>query len=359
MEFRASTIKQGDIRDQMSLTIDPLSDPSDRRVVPLRPRTVGASQRESKASAPLRAHECTVVIVSYRTGVVLLESVGAALKQDGVKAVVLVDNGNSSETRAAVDALAATDKRLIVLRGHGNIGFSKGCNLGVRYARSAYVLLLNPDCILRPGVVNRVFSVFDEAPDAAVATVRIENLDGSEQRGGRRNLMTPWTCLVELFRFDKLMPNHPHFQRLNLNETEPLEKVTAVECISGAFMMMPADTYAELGGMDEEYFLHVEDVDLCMRVAKAGRPILYVPDAAVTHVKGTSRVSPFTVEWHKSVSAMKYFRKHFRPQYPDLILRIISLAIFARLAYRAVPITIAWITERLRSGSGEDRKLPK
>lgn len=343
----------------MSLTIDPLSDPSDRRVVPLRPNSVGAVEAESVSRVPVRAHECTVIIVSYRTGIVLLESIGAALRQEGVVGVVLVDNGNSSETRNAVDSLAASDKRLLVLRGHGNIGFSRGCNLGVRYARSAYVLLLNPDCILRDGVVNRVFSVFDETPATAVATVRIENPDGSEQRGGRRNLMTPWTCLVELFRLDKLMPDHPHFQRLNLNETEPLETVTAVECISGAFMMIPAETYTEIGGMDEDYFLHVEDVDLCMRVAKAGRPILYIPDASVTHVKGTSRVSPLTVEWHKSVSATKYFRKHFRPQYPDLILRIISLAIFARLAYRAVPITIAWIAERLRSGSGENRKLPK
>ena len=239
----------------------------------------------------------------------------------------------------------------MVVRGQGNVGFSKGCNLGVRYAKTAYILLLNPDCVLRPGVVNRVFSVFDDAPNATMATVRIENPDGTEQRGGRRNLMTPWTCLVELFRLDKLMPNHPHFQRLNLNETERLDKVTPVQCISGAFMMIPTDSYNTLGGMDEEYFLHVEDVDLCMRVIKSGGEILYVPDASVMHVKGTSRVSPFTVEWHKSVSATKYFRKHFRPQYPNLILRIIGLAIFARLAVRAVPITLAWIGERLTGRS--------
>lgn len=325
----------------------------------MRPRALDASTSGGQSRAPLRAHSCTVVIVSYRTGSVLIDSVGAALAQEGVKNVVLVDNGNSAETRAAVDQLAAGEDRLIIVRGQGNVGFSKGCNLGAREASTAYILLLNPDCILSPGVVNRGFEVFDEAPEAAMVTVRVENPDGSEQRGGRRNLMTPWTCLVELFRLDKLMPDHPHFQRLNLNETEPLDEVTAVQCISGAFMMIPTDFYTALGGMDEDYFLHVEDVDLCMRVGKAGRQILYVPDTAVTHVKGTSRVSPFTVEWHKSVSATKYFRKHFRPQYPDLILRIISLAIFARLAYRAIPITIAWIADLLRRGSGAQRRPPE
>ena len=313
----------------------------------MRPRAVSHSPALEPPRQPVRAHSCTVVIVSYRTGPVLLESVTAALQQDGVRSVVLVDNGNAAETRRLMDALAERDKRLIVIRGQGNVGFSKGCNLGVRYARTAYVLLLNPDCVLRPGVIHRVFAVFDESPRAAMATVRIENPDGTEQRGGRRNLMTPWTCLVEMFRLDKLMPNHPQFQRLNLNEDEPLAEVTPVQCISGAFMMVPTETYNALGGMDEDYFLHVEDVDFCMRVAKTGRDILYVPDAAVTHVGGTSRVSPFTVEWHKSVSAMKYFRKHFRPQYPDLILRVISVAIFARLAVRAVPITLAWIGSRL------------
>lgn len=343
----------------MSLTIDPLPDPPERKVVSIRPTAVRPPAVGPASRAPAREHSCTVVIVSYRTGPVLLDSVSVALAQDGVKAVVLVDNGNSAEIRGKIDRLAEQDERLTVVRGQGNVGFSKGCNLGVRAATTAYVLLLNPDCILRPGVVSRAFEVFDGAPEAAIVTVRIENPDGTEQRGGRRNLMTPWTCLVELFRLDKLMPDHPHFQRLNLNETEPLETVTAVQCISGAFMMMPTDTYNALGGMDEDYFLHVEDVDLCMRVGKSGREILYVPDAAVTHVKGTSRVSPFTVEWHKSMSATKYFRKHFRPQYPDLILRIISMAIFARLAYRAIPITLAWAAERLRSGAGEGRRMPK
>ena len=290
---------------------------------------------------------CSAVIVSYRTGPVLIDSLRAALDQEAVDAVVLVDNGNSAETRRAVDDLAATDKRLRILRGHGNVGFARGCNLGVAAATGSHLLLLNPDSMLRPGVVARGLQVMADNPGTGALTVRVENTDGTEQRGGRRNLMTPWTCLVEQFRLDRLMPNHPHFQRLNLNEAEPLTEITPVQCISGAFMLMPRAVYDRVGGMDEDYFLHVEDVDLCLRIQKAGSSILYVPDAAVTHVKGTSRVFPLVVEWHKSVSVAKYFGKHFRPQYPDLALRLISLAIFMRLAVRAVPLTLGWLLERL------------
>lgn len=301
------------------------------------------------------AGTCSVVMVSYRTGPVLTESLQAALDQEAVDTVVLVDNGNSAEIRRAVDALAAADERLRVVRGHGNVGFARGCNLGAKVATGSHLLLLNPDCILRPGVVRRGLQVLDGDPTAAALTVRIENTDGTEQRGGRRNQMTPWTCLVEQFRLDRLMPNHPHFQRLNLNEAEPLTEITPVQCISGAFMMMPRAVYDRVGGMDEDYFLHVEDVDLCMRIQKDGGSILYVPDVAVTHVKGTSRVSPLLVEWHKSVSVTKYFNKHFRPQYPDLALRLISLAIFARLAVRAIPLTLAWLSERFGGGKPAPR----
>ncbi len=285
--------------------------------------------------------------MSFRTGPVLIDSLRAALDQEAVDAVVLVDNGNSVETRRAVDDLAASEKRLRILRGHGNVGFARGCNLGVRAATGSHLLLLNPDCMLRPGVVLRGLQVLAEHPEAGALTVRVENTDGTEQRGGRRNLMTPWTCLVEQFRLDRLMPNHPHFQRLNLNETEPLAGITPVQCISGAFMLIPRPVYDRIGGMDEDYFLHVEDVDLCLRIQKSGSTILFVPDASVTHVKGTSRVFPLVVEWHKSVSVAKYFGKHFRPQYPDLALRLITMAIFMRLAVRAVPLTLTWLLERL------------
>lgn len=329
------------------MNIQPLPNTEHAQLVPYRPKSAVSTRECLPGARPDALGTCSVVIVSYRTGPVLIDSLRTALDQEAVDAVVLVDNGNSAETRQAVDALAASDKRLRIIRGHGNVGFARGCNLGAKAATGSHLLLLNPDCMLRPGVVTRGLQVFADDPLAAALTVRIENTDGTEQRGGRRNLMTPWTCLVEQFRLDRLMPNHPHFQRLNLNETEPLTEITPVQCISGAFMLMPRTVYDRVGGMDEDYFLHVEDVDLCLRIQKSGGAILFVPDAAVTHVQGTSRVFPLVVEWHKSVSVAKYFGKHFRPQYPDLALRLISMAIFLRLAVRAVPLTLAWVSERL------------
>ena len=318
----------------MTLNIPSLPYPEHMQVVP-------------HSDRPASQSPCSVIMVSYHTGPVLVESLRAALTQAQVSEVILVDNGNNKATLDSLRALAQDDGRLKIITGHGNVGFARGCNIGARRATGDHLLLLNPDCVLRPGVIRRGTEVFANHPDAAALTVRIENLDGSEQRGGRRNLMTPWTCLVEQFRLDRWMPDHPYFQRMNLNETAPFDEVTPVPCISGAFMMVPRLTYEQLGGMDEDYFLHVEDVDFCMRIQKAGGVILYVPDAAVTHVKSTSKVFPLVVEWHKSVSANTYFWKHFRPQYPDLVLRIISVALYVRLVVRVIPLTIRWLSDTI------------
>ena len=205
---------------------------------------------------------CSVIIVSYKTGSILIECLQSVFLQKSIKQVILVDNGNSRTLMQQMNALADEEPRLEIITGNGNIGFAKACNLGVRRARSEFILLLNPDSIMEVDTIYKSLKVFHSKPNTSVITVKIENPDGSEQRGARRNLMTPWTCVVEQFRLDRLAPNHPYFKRLNLNEAKPLQHISRVQCISGAFMLMPRAVYNSLGGMDEQYFLHVEDLSL-------------------------------------------------------------------------------------------------
>ncbi|MBM86219.1 MAG: glycosyltransferase [Rhodospirillaceae bacterium] len=331
----------------MNARRDLLQEYDDGRVVPYPGRTLGrshvlsAQQREPKT--------CSVVVVSYKTGPILLECLGSVLEQTNVTQLILVDNGNSRTMVQSLNALADENPQLEIITGHGNVGFSRGCNIGARRARGEYLLLLNPDTLIGENTLENALNVFDEHPGASMITVRLENPDGSEQRGGRRNLMTPWTCLVEQFRLDRLAPNHPHFKRLNLNETLPFTEVTKVQCISGAFMLMPKTTFDNLGGMDEEYFLHVEDVDFCMRIEKSSGFILYVPHVSVVHQQGTSRVYSGFVEWHKSKSFVKYFFKHFQPQYPKPLLNIFAAAIYTRFVLRLFPMTMRWIFDRVFS----------
>ena len=286
---------------------------------------------------------CSVVIVSYKTGEILMDCIRSVLEQNRLHQLILVDNGNSKHTVQLLNEIADNEPKFEIITGHGNVGFSKGCNLGVRRARGEYILLLNPDSILHSNTLGLAIKAFQTHPSTSALTVRMENIDGTEQRGARRNLMTPWTCCVEQFRLDRFAPNHPHFQRLNLNETRPLTEITPVQCISGAFMLIPKKVYLELGGMDEDYFLHVEDIDFCMRIEKMGGSILYLPTVSVTHKRSTSDIYPGIIEWHKARSFCKYFGKHFTKQYPNWALRVLSLAIYLRLLLRLPAITFFWL----------------
>ena len=285
------------------------------------------------------ARSCSVVLVSYHTGPVLLDCLASVLAERDVREVILVDNGNDSETISAVNSL--DDPRVQVISGHGNVGFARGCNIGAAQAAGATLLLLNPDTVLEPGALATALNVLGERPDIGLATVRLLNQDGTEQRGARRNVLTPLNCLVEQLRLDRLVPGLP---RVNLH-TEPVpDRPVEVECISGAFMLVQRPAYRKLGGMDEGYFLHVEDIDFCLRAGRSGHGILYIPQAAVRHVRGTSRASPAMVEWHKARGVSRYFLTHFRSSHPfPLLLLLVVLAHARFLALAPLLVLRRWL----------------
>ena len=256
----------------------------------------------------------SVVMVSYRTGEVLFPVIDAVLApdQEGVAELILIDNGNPPETAAELARRAEADPRFTLVGGHGNIGFARGCNLGARRARCRYLLLLNPDCGLGPGAVPALLAEAATLGDHWMLGCRVLDPDGSDQRGSRRALLTPRTALVETFRLDRLAPRLFRRHRLNHHD-RPLPCGTArVPAVSGACMMLPAATFRAVGGMDEGYFLHVDDLDLCLRLHRTGIPVYFAPYVEAVHHAGSSQASPLRVEWHKTRGFMRYFRVHFR-----------------------------------------------
>lgn len=271
-------------------------------------------------------------MVAYHTGPVLFDAIAAALAQDEVAELILVDNGNDRATRERLATLARETPRLRVLTSERNVGFAAACNRAARAASGDYILLLNPDCILPPRLLADLIEVHRAHPDAWVLTPRLVDGDGAAQRGTPRNTLTPWTALVEALRLDRLAPNHPYFRRLNLHEQMVSALPVEVPAISGAFMLMRRAVYERMGGLDERYFLHVEDLDFCLRVLKAGGGILYVPGLAAVHLGGTSFTSFVLLEWHKAKSAHKYFNIHFSAFYPRSFMLLTSAVLFMRFA---------------------------
>ncbi|HSV04553.1 MAG TPA: glycosyltransferase family 2 protein [Phenylobacterium sp.] len=250
----------------------------------------------------------SVIMVVYMTGEALQESLACVLRDPLVDELVVVDNGSSEAEAHVLRSLAARDPRVVLLGGHGNVGFARGANLGVRKARGDLLVFLNPDAFLQPGCVAELVREIESRPAPCLVGGRVLNADRSEQRGGRRGDITPMSALLSLSRLAQRVPGWRRFEVHWEDDAEP-EGVSLVPTISGACFCMRREDFEAVDGFDEGYFLHVEDVDLCWRVRRQGGQVLFHPKAEVIHLGHTSQTSPLRVEFHKGVGLARYFRK--------------------------------------------------
>jgi GT2 family glycosyltransferase len=261
-------------------------------------------------------------MVSFRTGPSLFEAIRAVQEQSAPVELQLVDNGNPPDVVAQLQQISATDSRIKLITGQGNVGFGAGCNIGARAAKGDFIMMVNPDCVLAPGLVGELVKRSAQLPRPHILSVRVLDERGVDQRGSRRAFLTPASAFNEVFKIGS--------QRLNYHDAELPTSTIPVEAVSGAFMFMPRDDFWSIGGYDEGYFLHVEDLDLCLRFNRAGGKIFFIPDLSVKHYGATSHVTKPFIERHKAKSFSRYFHKNFGNQYPRPFLWLLDAAIYAR-----------------------------
>jgi GT2 family glycosyltransferase/nucleoside-diphosphate-sugar epimerase len=289
--------------------------------------------------------EVSVIIVSYNSGTLLLECVQSVLCSSLVVEVIVSDNGSVDCSIEALENLARREPRLVVCRNSSNLGFSKGNNVVLPRARGAYVLFLNPDCFVAPDTLARMVAAMQAHPKAGMAGCLIRNPDGSEQAGCRRKIPTPRHAFAKLMSF---VPRRRPRLDVFLANAEPMPTAPApVEAISGAFMLVRRAVIDKLGSFDEMYFMHWEDLDLCLRTRLAGWDVLFVPSVEVVHFKGrSSSQRPVFVEWHKHVGLFKFFRKFYYQSSPVLLHVALGLAIVGHFLTRIVKMRLRTIVPR-------------
>ncbi|HEX3364591.1 glycosyltransferase family 2 protein [Phenylobacterium sp.] len=250
----------------------------------------------------------SVVMVVYMTGPAIEESVERVLNDPLVDEFVIVDNGSTGPEAAHLRSLAERDKRVVLLSGHGNVGFARGANLGARTASGDILVFLNPDAFLQPRCIAELVREIEGRPSPCIVGGRVLNTDLTEQRGARRGEITLMNALMSLSQLAGKTAAWRRYEVHWEDEAVP-DKAAAVPTISGACFCMRREDFEAVKGFDEGYFLHVEDVDLCWRVREMGGRVLFHPKAEVIHLGHTSLTSPIRVEFHKGVGLARYFRK--------------------------------------------------
>ena len=241
----------------------------------------------------------TALVVSYHTGPRLHECLYALLSDPQVTAIIVVDNGNPAKETEWLRHLAAEREKVRLLEPGENLGFAAGNNLAAREAEEGGLLLINPDAVLKRGSVGQMLAAGQDLPRPWIVGGKLFGLDGHEARGARRRTLTLPRALAAGLGLNLW----------TLEATPPPAGPVRMDAVSGALMLTDMASYGQLGGFDEAYFLHVEDVDLCRRAWNAGGAVVYCPGAGALHYVSTSDAPSKTVAAHKADSLNLYFRK--------------------------------------------------
>lgn len=278
----------------------------------------------------------SVVIVNYNAGPVLTACVAAIV--DEVEEVIIVDNASTDTSLATLTARFPAQSGIQLIHNTTNLGFAAACNIGYAASKAAYVLFLNPDCEVQERSLQRMLRVLEANPRIAMTGGYLLNPDGSEQGGGRRAMPTPWRAFLRatgLFRLGKVWPRF--FADFHLHQQPLPDSPVEVEAVSGALMLVRRAALDDIGGWDADYFLHCEDLDLCMRLQQKNWQIVFVPDAPVIHHKGVcSKARPFFVAWHKHKGMMRFYRKFYSQRYTAAIMVLITAGVWSRFILAVV-----------------------
>lgn len=253
-----------------------------------------------------------VVIVNYNAGDALTRCVASVQSEDIPLGITVADNASSDgSVERLVRSQGGSGRRLNVLENRRNLGFARAVNDAVAKLEgpAQYLLILNPDCEVLPGSIEKLASALDKDPGAAIAGPAVVDRRNRPMKATLRRFPTPWTSLVAFTGLWRLGRWFPSFRGVDRTGALPGETARA-EAVSGACFLVRRQVFEDMGGMDGAYGLHCEDLDLMYRAGQRGLHCLIVPSARVYHEQGvSSRSRPSWVHWQKHLGMQRFFLK--------------------------------------------------
>ncbi|HVT31114.1 MAG TPA: glycosyltransferase family 2 protein [Rhodanobacteraceae bacterium] len=286
-------------------------------------RTEHVRARERAVEAPSRTSRpglTSVVIVAADSGRILGDAVRSVLDAADAAEVIVVDNASTDGEPERVAAACAQDARFRLQRNDRNLGFGAACNRGAAAARGDALLFLNPDCVIERGTIEALRGISARDPSLGLVGIDVLTPGGISARGNRRRDPTLRRALMSMSGLARFSNRCAALAGVEIDTHEPRASsdtlggdlaVERVDAVSGACLYLPRRVFDTVGGFDESYFLHAEDLDLCRRVRLAGFGVAIAPALHAVHMQGTSsRHRPVFVSWHKHRSMWRYYRRH-------------------------------------------------
>lgn len=275
----------------------------------------------------------SIIIVNYNTYELTKQTIEAVIGQDTnfEYEIILVDNasidGSIQNLQEDFEELIVQEK-LKVFRNGENLGFAKANNRGIAHAQGTYILLLNSDTEVGPNCLKKCVEQMEKDSNIGALGCKVVLANGTLDHACKRGYLTPKASLYYFLGLDKKNPEkYGQYQALYLAEDE----VGEVECLTGAFMLMPKAVLDKVGVLDEDFFMYGEDIDLCYRIKEAGYKILYYPEVQTTHYKGGSskkKRSKVIYDFHNAMWI--FYKKHYYAKYNMWINRLVYIGIWSK-----------------------------
>ena len=220
-----------------------------------------------------------VVILSWNGWSFLEEFLPSVLQTTYPSARIIV--ADNASTDGSVDLLRKHFPTVEVIALPENYGFAEGYNQALRQVEADYYVLLNQDVAVEPGWIEPVVAAMEGDTTMAAAQPKLRAFhqrDHFEYAGAAGGFMD---------RFAYTFCRGRIFDTLEKDEGQ-YDTPTDIFWASGAAMFVRAELFHQLGGLDGDFFAHMEEIDLCWRMKEAGYTIQYVPESIVYHVGGGS-----------------------------------------------------------------------
>ncbi len=276
--------------------------------------------------------EVSIIIVTWNSEE-YIESCLTAIKKGGAPTrpyeIIIVDNASQDKT---VELAKEKFPDIRMIENSSNLGLSRAVNQSAKISTGKYILLLNPDVVVKEDAIQELYQFMEQKEDVGACGPRFWTLSGKLQRSCRelpsfRNLFTEFTGLGRLTKCSSW--KMWYFKHSELRE---------VDQPMGSCLLIRKKVFDEIDGMNPRYPIFMNDVDLCYRIKKAGYKIYFVPFANVSHyLGGSTRKVRRKMILEEHWSMYRYLKDHFKNHF---LVALYALLLLVSAFYRILFVMI-------------------
>lgn len=270
----------------------------------------------------MKTLDLSIIIINYKTLPITRACLESIVNSDDtlIKEIIVIDNASND---TSVSELKKAFPNIVVIANNENVGFGVANNQGANKARGKFLLFLNSDTQLHKDTLRLLVDAI-KRDNATVATCQLRNRDDSIQPQGGA-LPTPSSLFLWASGIDDLPLVNSFFTSYQHRNIDFFMRDQDMGWIGGTALVIKRELFQSMGGFDPNIFMYGEDVELCMRLKKAGESIKYYANPSLTHL-GQASSSSKTSLMGEFVGLQYVISKHYSGIKKAVLVRIIRFA---------------------------------